>query len=75
MPAEDTHRIVCHLDELLMRRAMTLTALADAVGVSVVNLSVLKNQRAKAIRFSTLTAVCDALQCTPGKLFSVDAQE
>ena len=58
-----------------MRRAMTLTALADAVGVSVVNLSVLKNQRAKAIRFSTLTAVCDALQCTPGKLFSVDAQE
>ena len=45
---------------------MTLTALADAVGVTVVNLSIMKNQRAKAVRFSTLTAICDVLQCTPG---------
>ena len=47
---------------------MTLTALADAIGVTIVNLSVLKNQRAEAVRFSTLTAVCDALGCQPGDL-------
>lgn len=72
MPAQDAHRVVCHLDDLLAERGMTLTALSDAVGVSVVNLSVMKNQRAKAIRYSTLTAICDALGCTPGDLFSVE---
>ena len=72
MPAEDGHRVVCHLDELLDRRGMTLTALADAVGVTVANLSILKNQRAKAVRFSTLTAICDVLQCTPGELLTVE---
>ena len=51
---------------------MTLQALADAVGVTVVNLSVLKNNRGKAIRFSTLTALCDVLQCEVGDLFSCD---
>lgn len=50
---------------------MTLAALAEQVGVSVVNLSVLKNGRAKAIRFSTLTALCDALDCSPGRLLTV----
>lgn len=50
---------------------MTLTALADAVGVSLVNLSVMKNNRAKAIRFTTLTAICDVLDCQPGELLSV----
>lgn len=74
MPVEDPHRVVCHLDEMLERRGLTLTALADAIGVSIVNLSVLKNQRAKAVRFSTLTAICEALDCTPGELFSVDEQ-
>ena len=49
---------------------MTLAALADAVGVTVVNLSVLKNNRAKAVRFSTLTALCRALDCQVGDLFS-----
>ncbi|MDV3222579.1 helix-turn-helix domain-containing protein [Intrasporangium sp.] len=73
MPAEDAHRVVCHLDDLLAERGMTLTALSDAVGVSVVNLSVMKNQRARAIRYSTLTAICDALGCTPGDLFSVES--
>ncbi|GAB3698691.1 helix-turn-helix domain-containing protein [Mariniluteicoccus flavus] len=72
MPVEEPHRVVCHLDALLAARGMTLTALADDVGVSLVNLSVLKNNRAKAIRFSTLTAVCDVLGCTPGELFSVE---
>jgi putative transcriptional regulator len=73
MPAEDAHRVVCHLDDLLAERGMTLAALSDAVGVSVVNLSVMKNQRARAIRYSTLTAICDALACTPGDLFSVES--
>lgn len=73
MPPEDEgHRVVCHLDELLSARGMTLTELADRVGVTVVNLSVLKNNRARAIRFSTLTALCDALACQPGELFSVE---
>ena len=71
MPVEEPHRVVCHLDELLERRGLTLTSLAETIGVSIVNLSVLKNQRAKAVRFSTLTAVCDALACSPGDLFSV----
>jgi putative transcriptional regulator len=68
---ETTHRVSCHLDELLRARGMTLTELADRVGVSVVNLSVLKNDRARAVRFATLTAICDALDCQPGDLFSV----
>ena len=72
MPVEEPHRVVCHLDTLLEQRDLTLTELADRVGVSVVNLSVLKNDRAKAVRFSTLTAVCDVLRCQPGDLFSVD---
>ena len=70
MPA-DEQRIVVHLDRLLEERGMTLTELADRVGVSVVNLSILKNDRARSIRFSTLTAVCDALDCQPGDLLAV----
>ena len=64
-PAEpgDGHRIVCTLDEMLQARGMTLTELAERVGVTLVNLSVLKNNRAKAVRFSTLTAICEALEC------------
>jgi putative transcriptional regulator len=71
---QDAHRVVCHLDRLLAERDMTLAALAAQVGVTVVNLSILKNNRAKAIRFTTLTAVCDALGCQPADLFSVQAQ-
>lgn len=71
MPVEDPHRVVCHLDELLVERCLTLTALAETIGVSIVNLSILKNQRAKAVRFSTLTAVCEALDCTVGDLFTI----
>jgi putative transcriptional regulator len=71
-PAEvETHRVTCHLDRLLADRQLTLTELADRVGVTVVNLSVLKNDRARAVRFSTLTALCEALDCQPGDLFSV----
>lgn len=74
-PAEDDDagRIHCRLDELLAERGMTLTRLSELVGVSLVNLSVLKNDRARAIRFSTLTAICDALQCEVGELLVVRA--
>jgi putative transcriptional regulator len=71
MPVEEPHRVVCHLDELLGERGMTLAALAEAVGVTVVNLSVLKNGRARAVRFSTLTAICDVLGCQVGDVLSV----
>lgn len=71
MPAEDAHRVVCHLDGLLDQRGMTLAELARSVGVTVVNLSVLKNDRARAVRFSTLTAICDVLACQPGDVFTV----
>jgi putative transcriptional regulator len=70
-PEEDAGRIHCRLDELLAERGMTLTRLAELVGVTVVNLSVLKNDRARAIRFSTLTAVCDVLGCEVGDLLVV----
>jgi putative transcriptional regulator len=74
-PEEDSpSRVACHLDRLLEARGMTLVELSDRVGVSVVNLSVLKNDRARAVRFSTLTALCDALDCQPGDLFSVAPQ-
>jgi len=72
MPVETPNRVVCHLDDLLGQRGMTLTALADAVGVSLVNLSVMKNNRAKAIRFSTLSAICHVLDCQPGELLTVE---
>ena len=54
---------------------MTLTSLAEAVGVSLVNLSVMKNNRARAIRYSTLTAICQVLGCQPGDLLSVEVGE
>lgn len=60
--------IHCRLDDLLTERNMTLTRLSDIVGVSVVNLSVLKNDRARAIRYSTLAAICQALECEVGDL-------
>lgn len=68
-PADDEPTgIHCRLDELLAERGMTLTELSSRVGVSIVNLSVLKNDRARAIRYSTLRAICDALECEVGDL-------
>ncbi|MDQ1138074.1 putative transcriptional regulator [Microbacterium sp. SORGH_AS 1204] len=64
--------IHCRLDELLEARGMTLTRLSELVGVSVVNLSVLKNDRARAIRYSTLAAICRALDCQVGDLLVVE---
>lgn len=70
-PAESDDELTgihCRLDELLAARGMTLTELSARVGVSIVNLSVLKNDRARAIRYSTLRAICDALDCEVGEL-------
>ena len=71
---DDDSGIHCRLDELLEQRGMTLTRLSALVGVSIVNLSVLKNDRAKAIRYSTLRAICDALECDVGDLLVVGTQ-
>jgi putative transcriptional regulator len=69
-PDGDGHAIAIHLDKLLADRGMTLTELSERVSVSVVNLSILKNGHARAIRFSTLTRLCQALDCQPGDLLS-----
>ena len=71
-PAVSDSKVAVHLDGLLEKRGMTLTELAERVDVTIVNLSVLKNGRARAIRFSTLAALCDALACQPGDLLSYD---
>ncbi|MFC7327465.1 helix-turn-helix domain-containing protein [Marinactinospora rubrisoli] len=68
-PADDTPPpIAVRLDELLAERGMTLAELSRRVDVTVVNLSVLKNGRARAIRFSTLARLCEVLNCQPGDL-------
>lgn len=71
MPPEEAHRVHVHIDALLDARGMTLTELADRVGLTLANLSILKNGRARAIRFSTLTALCEVLGCQPGELLTV----
>ena len=60
--------IAVKLDDLLHDRRMTLTELADRIGMALANLSILKTGKARAIRFSTLEAICDALACQPGDL-------
>lgn len=60
--------VVVRLDELLHARRMTLTELAQAVDITLANLSILKTGKARAIRFSTLEAICRALDCQPGDL-------
>jgi putative transcriptional regulator len=60
--------IVVKLDDVLHERRMTLTELADRVGLTLANLSILKTGKARAVRFSTLDAICEALQCQPGDL-------
>ena len=66
----EAHAIAIHLDKILADRGMTLTELSERVGVSVVNLSILKNGHARAMRFSTLTRLCQVLDCQPGDLLS-----
>jgi putative transcriptional regulator len=60
--------IVVNIDVMLARRKLSVTELADRVGITIANLSILKNGRARAIRFSTLEALCAALDCQPGDI-------
>lgn len=68
----DTSAIVVKLDDLLYARRMTLTELAERIGITLANLSILKTGKAKAIRFSTLEAICRELQCQPGDLLGYE---
>lgn len=69
MPAEnEASDITVHLDELLTDRGMTMTELADRVGLTMANMSILKTGKARAIRFSTLSAICEVLNCQPADL-------
>ena len=63
------------LDDLLHDRRMTLTELADRIGMTLANLSILKTGKARAIRFSTLDAICGALSCQPGDLLRFEAED
>ena len=67
--------IIVKLDDLLHDRRMTLTELADKVGITLANLSILKTGKAKAIRFSTLDAICRQLGCQPGDLLAFTADD
>ena len=64
--------IIVKLDDMLHERRMTLTELSEKVGVSLPNLSILKTGKARAIRFSTLHGICEALGCQPGDLLAFD---
>ena len=76
-PAPDTPdgaAIMVKLDDLLHERRMTLTELAERVGMTLANLSILTTGKAKAIRFSTLEAICRELECQPGDLLAYDTR-
>ena len=60
--------IIINIDVMLAKRKMSVTELAEKVGITMANISVLKNGKAKAIRFSTLEAICEALECQPGDI-------
>ena len=64
--------LIVKLDDMLYKRRMTLTELAERIGITLANLSVLKTGKARAIRFSTLDAICAALQCQPGDLLEFE---
>ena len=61
--------IIVNLDVMMARRKMSLNELSERVGITIANLSILKTGKAKAVRFSTLDAICRALDCTPGDIF------
>ena len=63
------------LDDMLHERRMTMTELAERVGITLANLSILKTGKAKAVRFSTLEAICRELGCQPGDLLAYDADD
>lgn len=65
--------IVINIDVMLAKRKMTVTELSEKVGITLANLSILKNGKARAIRFSTLNALCEALDCQPGDIIEYKA--
>jgi putative transcriptional regulator len=67
--------VLVKLDDLLHARRMTLTELAERVDITLANLSILKTGKAKAIRFSTLESICEALECQPGDLLAVSVPD
>ncbi|MBR7180811.1 MAG: helix-turn-helix transcriptional regulator [Kiritimatiellae bacterium] len=64
-----------HIDIMLARRKMSAGDLANAIGITPANLSILKNDKAKAVRFSTLEALCRVLDCQPGDIFTFDNEK
>lgn len=67
--------IVINIDVMLAKRKMSVTELAEKVGITMANLSILKNEKARAIRLSTLEAICKALQCQPGDVLEYKDDE
>ncbi len=67
--------IAVKLDDMLHDRRMTLTELADRIGITLANLSILKTGKARAIRFSTLNAICEALSCQPGEILRFEPEQ
>lgn len=64
-------KIIINLDVMLAKRKMSLTELSERVGISIVNMSILKTGKAKGIRFATLEKICDVLKCTPGEILEL----
>lgn len=67
--------IIVNLDKVLLERKMSLTELSNRVGITMANLSILKKGKAKAIRFSTLEAICKELQCSPGEILEFEPEK
>lgn len=75
MRKADIMGILINIDVILAKRKMTVTELTEKVGITMANLSILKNGKAKAIRFSTLEAICKALDCQPGDILEYKSDE
>lgn len=67
--------IIINIDVMLAKRKMSVTELSERVGITMANISILKNGRAKAIRFSTLAKICEALECQPGDILEYKSDE
>ena len=67
--------IIINIDVMLAKRKMSVTELSERVGITMANLSILKNGKAKAVRFSTLDAICKALECQPGDIIEYQDEE
>lgn len=68
-------RIIFHIDVMLAKRKMSVTELADQVGITLANMSILKNGKAKAVKMSTLIKLCEVLECQPGDLLEYEEPE